>query len=240
MSQSFKTVVKMSKDFNKSNIVQANDIGDILTALDAENFFCRADKDSKLTLFDFDGVVFPLGGSMEQNADREFIELIKDLKMYSVVGGLTKRRGRAFMPAASCDLSKRTRKCITTFGQNSVEFDLLPGVSEKFAGDSVLVNGVFFVGVQEQMSKGLAIEKIFERLEDKKLPKKVVLVDDSLQNLNSVERRCLDRKIQFLGIHYLAPGKAVKSVEMDKMTYGFQWALRKTIRISGVKEPEWL
>ena len=177
---------------------------------------------------------------MEKNADIELIELIKNLKMYSVVGGLTKRRGRAFIPAATCNLSERTRRCIGTFGSNNIEFDLLPGVNEKFSGDSVLINGIFFVGLKTQMSKGLAIEKIFEKINSTDIPKKVVLVDDSIQNLKSVEKRCRKREIEFLGIHYVAPGKAVRSVEMDRISHGLQWALRKTIRISGVNEPKWL
>ncbi len=234
MDRTRRIVEGKRKNKKNNEIVKANSTDDILQALAWAGYFDDAcDRFSQLIMFDFDGVVFPLGGSTAKNVDNKFLKLIRLLKKYAVVGGLTKRRGRAFVPAATCYLSRRTRKCLATFADKDVEFNLLPGVMEKFADDSVLFKGVFFIGVKASMSKGEAFEKLLGRIkagDSYQQPAQVALVDDCYENLLSVSEVCKKNGLEFLGIHYIAPFESVVSVEMDSFFRGVEWGLKKTFR----------
>lgn len=175
----------------------------------------------KLVLFDFDGIVFPLGGSGPQHFDQEFGNLIKELKAVGVtVGGLTHRS------------DKSASKSRQTFAQYFGGFNMLPGVFHRVSEHTSIQGGSFYVN--RYFDKGVAIKEIFRKINKgpgRKIGPNttVVFIDDMPRNLKNVARACREQAVgKLINIHYVASWKAAKRVKIGGFFVGpVQLAYRK-------------
>lgn len=156
-----------------------------------------------LVLFDFDGVLFPFGGSGLNNFDHKFGELIQHIKDLDVtVGGLTNR----FSIDAQADLK--------TFDAAFNGFNLLANQpTQIFSSNSGLYKGAMYAARSNPLTvknaKGVALQHLFDLLNknNQKITTNtvVIFIDDSPTNLNDVAVACKKANIkQLINIHYVA------------------------------------
>lgn len=199
-------------------------VADVEEVLQAEGFFEPGK--NKLVLFDFDGVIFVLGGSELKHIDMKMAELVKKLKKAKVtVGGLTNRTNRSAY--------KSIFACKQAFGG----FNMLQGVNHWFTPKySSIQKGIMYNG--RRVDKGLALEEIFKRI-NADSDTEVAFLDDSPQNLKDVERACRARGIKKLvNIHYVASWRAAKRVQVGGFFVGpVQLTYRKLV---GLLPHKWI
>lgn len=206
--------------------IRASNISDLREILKNNNFFVTQKGFSYYFLTDFDGVLLPQSGSLEENIDPELAEIIDELKSSKrvIVGGITNRS------------KKKASTSLSAFQESFGGFNLLiDRPEESFGENGLLKDGVFYVG--HTFDKGTALEIIFNKIKenDKKFdPSKIFLcyIDDSPKNLKKINKAC--KKIGIdnpVIIHYLASDKSMESVAFGGFMNGkFQNKFRRFVR----------
>lgn len=148
-----------------------------------------------LILLDFDKVLIPKWGSAFSTKafDIQMREMICEFKKTgATVGGITKR-----IPVKLSRLDRVLREL-------DAEFNWLNGYRESYLTGQRFHSGVLFVC--PWMSKGQGLKQFFSRKNIKKTqkPARIILLDDSVGNLESVQRFCAKNRIEFTGIWYKA------------------------------------
>ncbi len=100
-------------------------------------------------------------------------------------------------------------KCLIHPSINNLRLDWLKSFGLDFHDDLhelshqndlfIYTNGVIQTG---QKLKGPVLKEVLSKL--KKLPEKIVFVDDRIEQVNSVEETCKEMNIPFVGFHYTA------------------------------------
>lgn len=148
-----------------------------------------------LVIFDFDKVLIPKWGQAFSTKafDAQMSETINEIKKSgAIVGGLTKR------------IPVRLKRLDRALTELDTEFNWLDGCQESFLTGQRFHHGVFFVC--PWASKGQCLKQLFLRksLKNQPKPSRIIFVDDSAGNLESVQRFCTKNKIEFMGILYKA------------------------------------
>jgi hypothetical protein len=202
----------VQQNYSATGVLELEQIIDAVISTNTQGNLNSGDELDLLVLLDFDGVLFPLGGSRPRNFDQKFVALIQQLKADgALVGGLTHRPSRFFY------------KDVPTFKELFDGFSMLPGVTHKFCPRSMLAQGVFFAG--RAFNKGKALEKILRLFEQagKKITSNtiIVFVDDCPANLEDVAVACSKYKFKLVNIHYVASWRSLKRLKLSRSAW---WA----------------
>lgn len=192
-------VDRTAVDFNKQ-IVSISRIRDLSVFFERNGFFDIPEGAIWIVLFDYDGVMFPVGGRGINQFDKELTPIIKKLKKAGVlVGGL---------PFGG---QRQTDRYLSAFNAEFGGFNFFLDVNGPFSKENsrlLLKNGVVWnIGVSH-LTKGQALRDLLIFLRDQKeinLGKvKIVFVDDSPSNLKSAIFETQDLGLmQFVPIHYI-------------------------------------